>query len=53
MFVVGFAVTVALLGGNLTAMNNGVRISFAMALDEEMPDSFGILIPAIPRPILP
>jgi APA family basic amino acid/polyamine antiporter len=43
MVFFGFTVTVALLGGTLTAINNGVRISFAMALDEEMPDILGFL----------
>jgi amino acid transporter len=43
MLVIGFTVAIALLGGTLTAINNGVRISFAMALDEEMPDVLGLL----------
>ena len=47
MIFIGFAVAVALLGGTLTAMNNGVRISFAMALDEEMPDVLGFLHPKL------
>ncbi len=43
MLVVSFTVIVALLGATLTAMNTGVRISFAMAQDEEMPDVLGML----------
>ena len=50
MVFIGFAVAVALLGGTLTAMNNGVRISFAMALDEEMPDLLGFLHPQYATP---
>ena len=50
MVFIGFAVAVALLGGTLTAMNNGVRISFAMALDEEMPDVLGFLHPSYATP---
>jgi basic amino acid/polyamine antiporter, APA family len=34
----------------LTAINNGVRISFAMALDEEMPDVLGLLHPKYATP---
>ncbi|MBI5950121.1 MAG: APC family permease [Chloroflexi bacterium] len=50
MLFIGFTVTVALLGGTLTAVNNGVRISFAMALDEEMPDLLGFLHPKYATP---
>jgi len=50
MLFIGFLVTIALLGGTLTAMNNGVRISFAMALDEEMPDMLGFLHPQYATP---
>jgi APA family basic amino acid/polyamine antiporter len=50
MVFIGFAVVVALLGGTLTAINNGVRISFAMALDEEMPDLLGFLHPQYATP---
>ncbi len=50
MFVVAFAVIVALLGALLTAMNNGVRISFSMALDADMPDLLGILNPRYATP---
>jgi basic amino acid/polyamine antiporter, APA family len=50
MIFIGFLVALALLGGTLTAMNNGVRISFAMALDEEMPDVLGFLHPQYATP---
>jgi basic amino acid/polyamine antiporter, APA family len=50
MLFFGFTVAVALLGGTLTAINNGVRISFAMALDEEMPDVLGFLHPKYATP---
>jgi len=50
MIFLGLSVAVALLGGTLTAMNNGVRISFAMALDEEMPDLLGFLHPQYATP---
>ncbi len=50
MLTIGFTVVIALLGGTLTAINNGVRISFAMALDEEMPDVLGFLHPQYATP---
>jgi amino acid transporter len=50
MLFIGFGVAIALLGGALTAINNGVRISFAMALDEEMPDILGLLHPQYATP---
>jgi amino acid transporter len=50
MLAMGFTVVIALIGGTLTAMNNGVRISFAMALDEEMPDLLGLLHPKYSTP---
>jgi len=50
MLFIGFTMALALLGGNLTAINNGVRISFAMALDEEMPDVLGHLHPQYATP---
>lgn len=50
MLFIGFLVAIALLGGTLTAINNGVRISFAMALDEEMPDVLGFLHPKYATP---
>jgi APA family basic amino acid/polyamine antiporter len=44
-FMIGLAATVAIaiLGTTLAAMNTGVRISFAMAQDEEMPEIMGLL----------
>ncbi len=44
-FMIALAATVALaiLGTTLAAMNTGVRISFAMAQDEEMPEIMGLL----------
>lgn len=50
MIAMGLTVVIALLGGTLTAINNGVRISFAMALDEEMPDLLGFLHPEYATP---
>ena len=50
MVFFGFTVAIALLGGALTAINNGVRISFAMALDDEMPDVLGFLHPKYATP---
>jgi amino acid transporter len=50
MLFIGFVVALALLGGTLTAINNGVRISFAMSLDEEMPDVLGFINPSYATP---
>ncbi|MGO8692921.1 MAG: APC family permease [Rectinemataceae bacterium] len=43
MLVIAFTVALAILGTTLSAMNTGVRISFAMAQDREMPDVMGLL----------
>jgi amino acid transporter len=43
MLVIAFTVAIAILGTTLAAMNTGVRISFAMAQDAEMPDIMGLL----------
>jgi len=43
MLIIAFSVAIALLGTTLAAMNTGVRISFAMAQDSEMPDFMGLL----------
>jgi len=43
MLVIAFTVALAILGTTLSAMNTGVRISFAMAQDREMPDIMGLL----------
>jgi basic amino acid/polyamine antiporter, APA family len=43
MLIIAFTVALAILGTTLSAMNTGVRISFAMAQDGEMPDIMGML----------
>ncbi len=43
MLVIAATVAIAILGTTLAAMNTGVRISFAMAQDAEMPDIMGLL----------
>jgi basic amino acid/polyamine antiporter, APA family len=43
MLVIAATVAIAILGTTLAAMNTGVRISFAMAQDAEMPDVMGLL----------
>jgi basic amino acid/polyamine antiporter, APA family len=43
MLVIAATVAIAIVGTTLAAMNTGVRISFAMALDREMPDLMGLL----------
>lgn len=43
MFVVAFVTIIALIASTLSAMNTGVRISFAMAMDFEMPDVLSLL----------
>ncbi len=43
MLVIAFTVAIAILGTTLAAMNTGVRISFAMAQDAEMPGVMGLL----------
>ena len=43
MIVIAFTVALAVLGTTLAAMNTAVRISFAMAQDEEMPSILGAL----------
>jgi amino acid transporter len=43
MLVIAFTVVLAIVGTTLAAMNTGVRISFAMAQDSEMPDIMGML----------
>ncbi len=43
MLVIAASVAIAILGTTLAAMNTGVRISFAMAQDSEMPDIMGFL----------
>lgn len=43
MIILATTVAIAILGTTLAAMNTGVRISFAMAQDKEMPDIMGLL----------
>ena len=43
MIVIAFTVALAVLGTTLAAMNTAVRISFAMAQDDEMPSILGAL----------
>jgi len=41
--VIALTVALAILGTTLSAMNTGVRITFAMAQDREMPEPLGLL----------
>ncbi len=43
MIVIAISVAIAILGTTLAAMNTGVRITFAMAQDQEMPEIMGLL----------
>jgi amino acid transporter len=43
MIILAITVAIAILGTTLAAMNTGVRISFAMAQDSEMPEVMGLL----------
>jgi len=43
MLIIAMTVAIAILGTTLAAMNTGVRISFAMAQDAEMPGVMGLL----------
>jgi amino acid transporter len=43
MIILAITVAIAILGTTLSAMNTGVRISFAMAQDREMPGIMGLL----------
>jgi APA family basic amino acid/polyamine antiporter len=43
MLIIAFTVAIAILGTTLAAMNTGVRISFAMAQDAEIPEVMGLL----------
>jgi len=43
MIILSVTVAIAILGTTLSAMNTGVRISFAMAQDAEMPEVMGLL----------
>jgi amino acid transporter len=52
MMVVALTVIVALVAATLTAMNNGARITFSMAMDDEMPDLLGFLHPKYATPYM-
>jgi len=43
MIVIAITVALAILGTTLSAMNTAVRITYAMAQDEEMPQPLGLL----------
>lgn len=43
MIILAVSVAIAILGTTLAAMNTAVRVSFAMAQDEEMPEIMGLL----------
>lgn len=43
MLILAVSVALAILGTTLAAMNTAVRISFAMALDDDMPEVMGML----------
>ncbi len=43
MIVIAITVGIAVLGTTLAAMNTAVRVSFAMAQDNEMPELLGVL----------
>jgi len=43
MVVIALTVALAILGTTLSAMNTGVRITYAMAQDAEMPEFLGLL----------
>jgi amino acid transporter len=43
MVITAITVALAILGTTLSAMNTGVRITFAMAQDKEMPEPLGLL----------
>jgi basic amino acid/polyamine antiporter, APA family len=45
-------VIVALIAATLTAMNNGARITFSMAMDDELPDLLGFLHPKYATPYM-
>lgn len=43
MVVIAITVALAILGTTLSAMNTGVRVTYAMAQDAEMPEPLGLL----------
>ncbi len=52
MLVLSSAVVIALLAAMLTAVNNGVRVSFAMALDSDIPGILGAIHPRFTTPYI-
>jgi basic amino acid/polyamine antiporter, APA family len=50
MIFIGLTIALALFGANLTAVNNGVRVSFSMTIDDEMPEMLGLLPPQYATP---
>src|SRR5258708_36636457 len=50
MIILAITVAIAIIGTTLAAMNTGVRISFAMPQDKEMPDIMGLLLVKYPTP---
>lgn len=52
MIVIATAVIISLIAAMLTAINNGVRVSFSMALDAEMPGVLQTLHPRFATPYM-
>jgi basic amino acid/polyamine antiporter, APA family len=50
LLTIAFTIFIALLASALTALNNGVRISFSMSLDSEMPSVLSFLHPQYSTP---
>ena len=50
LMAIAFTLFVALLASALTSLNNGVRISFSMSLDQEMPSVLSFLHPRYATP---
>jgi len=50
LLIIAFTIFIALLASALTALNNGVRISFSMSLDREMPSVLSFLHPHYSTP---
>lgn len=50
MIIVAVTVVIAVFGSTLACMNTGVRITYAMAKDEEMPSVLGVLDPKYATP---
>lgn len=50
LYVIAFTIFIALLASAITALNNGVRISFSMSLDREMPSVLSFFPPQYSTP---